>query len=124
MDTLFSCTTARRWSGGEPHAVAGVVAPGGRMGVSRRVDRFVAQRRGRSFRGGDAFGGAVEVLEIGHGLVFSHYAPTLFLRFIDATSSSSGFWPACGWSLQAKMRRLRICWRPSGPRGIMRSTAF
>jgi len=27
------------------------------------------------------------------------YAPTLFLRFIDATSSGCGFWPACGCSV-------------------------
>src|SRR5207253_3283414 len=33
-------------------------------------------------------------------LVFvGHYAPTLFLRFIAATSRVSGFWPPCGCSV-------------------------
>ena len=31
--------------------------------------------------------------------VVGHQAPTLFLRFIAATSRVSGAWPPCGWSV-------------------------
>ena len=40
-----------------------------------------------------------QVAKVSEGLLVSHYAPTLFLRFIDATSRTSGFWPPCGCSV-------------------------
>src|SRR3546814_18060849 len=90
MDCLFAAVDGDLARAGlDPHAGDGVLAAAGRISAALLVDDLLAERRGRS-RGSDgAFAGAAEILEIGHGLFVSHYAPTLFLRFIDATSITS-----------------------------------
>src|SRR3546814_676788 len=93
----------------QPHAGDGVLAAAGRIGAALLVDLLFAQRRGRGFGSLDANGDVGEILEIGHGLFVSHYAPTLFLRFIEATSSTSGYCASCGGSGPATMRMWRIC---------------
>src|SRR5690606_29004549 len=67
-------------AGLQPHAGDGVLAAAGRIGAALLVDLLFAQRRGRSFGSRDGIDGPGEILEIGHGLFVSHYAPTLFLR--------------------------------------------
>src|SRR5690606_38467155 len=104
------------------------------IGAAELVDLLLAQRHrlgnrsaGDIILGADHGGVAAlrDGAEIGEGLaVVGHQLPTLFLRFIAAMSRTSGFCAAWGCSGPAKMRRLRICWRPSGPRGIIRSIAF
>jgi hypothetical protein len=89
----------------QPHARNGVLAAAGRIGAPELVELLLAQRSGldgrrrrsgrsliassRSFgfRGRRRCGRLLGQLgEIGKGLLVGHYAPTLFLRFIDATS--------------------------------------
>ena len=53
----------------------------------------------------EALAGVIETLVLPHHTVFSVsdmvYAPTLFLRFIEATSSATGCVPPCGCSVPA-----------------------
>ena len=73
------------------------------------VDRSFGRRRlgsrGRRGSGLDRGGSRLDrslglrvgqLTEVGEGFLVGHYAPTLFLRFIDATSSGCGSWPPCG----------------------------
>src|SRR5206468_6240521 len=63
---------------------------------------FAGRSFGSGFLGDRSLGLRVgQLTEIGKGFLVGHYAPTLFLRFIDATSRTCGFWPACGCSLAA-----------------------
>ena len=51
-------------------------------------------------------------------------ADLLFLGFIAATSSFSGCWATCGCSVPCIDAQVLHLATASGPRGIMRSTAF
>src|SRR5690606_19492219 len=105
-------------SGLDPHAGDRILAAAGGIGAALRVEFLFAQRRGGS--GGDhglsgltRFGGRgvgggrsarniLQIGEIGNSvLVVSHHLATLFLRFIEATSSATGWVPACGCSVPA-----------------------
>ncbi|MBS1240123.1 MAG: hypothetical protein H6R45_829 [Proteobacteria bacterium] len=103
-------------AGLEPDAGNGILAAAGRIGAAERVHLLLAQRHGAG--AGDfrhAFGGkrsvrsrgiarqGLEIGEIGNGVRFGvgfvgHYTVALFLRFIEATSSATGWVPACGCS--------------------------
>ena len=72
----------------------------GRSALGRRS--FMRRRLGRHTFGRGGLGGfrAGQRAEIGKRLtIVGHQAPTLFLRFIAATSSGSGFCPPCGCSV-------------------------
>src|SRR5690606_17618741 len=108
-------------AGLEPDAGDRVLAAAGGVGTALRIDLLLAEhRRGRRRGGGGALrgvrdGGARQrvqlgeiadrgrsVLGFGFGSVLgSHYAAALFLRLSEATSSTSGWLPACGCSVPA-----------------------
>ena len=75
------------------HTTLPVLVAGGGIGGLAAALALVRQ----GFRV-QVFEQAAEIGEIGDG-VLGHYAPTLFLRFIEATSSTAGCWPACGCSV-------------------------
>jgi len=87
---------------GARYPVAATVRPGGfRASFGRRLDgrvrscsfgRGLGNRRSLRLRVG-------QFAEVGEGFLVGHYAPTLFLRFIDATSRTWGSWPPCGCSV-------------------------
>src|SRR5690606_11548887 len=121
----------------EPHAGDGVLAAAGRVGAALRVELLFAQRGVRDLRRlGLARRGRqrLPVGEIGDGAGLGrfggvvgfrgHHLAALFLRLSEATSSVTGWLPACGCSLPALRCSAFICWRPSGLRVIIRSTAF
>jgi hypothetical protein len=95
----------------DPDAGNRVLAATGGIGAALGVELLRAQRRGRSSGCGrrlGRFGGnrscAGQVLEVGQaidGIGIGHHAPTLFLRFMEATSSGWGWVPPCGWSVPA-----------------------
>ena len=87
-------------AGLDPHAGNGVLAAAGGVGTALRVDFLFAQRRGRSGGSSRGFGNRAEIGQIGDGVI-GHQAPTLFLRLRAATSSTSGWLPACGCSALA-----------------------
>ena len=90
-------------AGLQPHASGGVLAATGCVGAAFLVEFLLAQGNvgGSSDIGGIALrrvtGDVLQIGEIRDGFVLGfvgHYATTLFLRFIEATSSFSGFWPS------------------------------
>ncbi|MEN9924772.1 MAG: hypothetical protein RL268_898 [Pseudomonadota bacterium] len=93
IDSNLAC------AGLDPHAGHGVLAATGGIGAALGVHFLFAQRRGGS-GSSRGFGNGAESGEIGDGF-FRHYAPTLFLRFMAATSSGCGWVPPCGCSVPA-----------------------
>src|ERR671912_44630 len=101
----------------QPDSRNGILAAAGRIGAGELVELLLAKRRldlGRRRRSsglGRCFGRfrsrswlrrllTGQLGEVGKGLaIVGHYAPTLFLRFIAATSSGCGSWPPCGCSV-------------------------
>ena len=88
-------------TGLDPYAGNGILAAAGGVGTALRIDFTVAQRHCHA---GDFSSIALrrvasdflQIGEIGNGGrfgggFFSHYATTLFLRFMEATSSTVGF---------------------------------
>ena len=83
----------RAWSRPEPEPRAGVGASAASVGGRSFGCRGLGDCRSFGLRAGQR-------AEIGKGSSCRPcYAPTLFLRFIAATSRGSGFWPPCGCSV-------------------------